>query len=84
MEMSKITLRIEWKHLQIPAGPASCRNCPLKNRNLGFGRDGTFFSEFEEMWKMGGAKKMLPIQKISQRIIEKQRNIEEKKTVLFI
>ena len=43
MEMSEITLRIEWKHFQIPAGPASGRNCPLKSRNLGFGHHGTFF-----------------------------------------
>ena len=55
MEMSEITLRIEWKHLQIPARPASGRNCPLKNRNLGFGRDGTFFQSFRKFengrWK---------------------------------
>ena len=49
MEMSEITLRIEWKHFQIPAGPASGRNCPLKCRNLGFGHHGTFFSEFQEI-----------------------------------
>ena len=53
MEMSEIALRIEWKHFQIPAGPASGRNCPLKCR-------GTFaksrflpcrhlFSEFQEI-----------------------------------
>ena len=43
MEMSEITLRIEWKHFQIPAGPASGRNCTLKCRNHGFGHHGTFF-----------------------------------------
>ena len=48
MEMSEIALRIEWKHFQIPAGPASGRNCPLKSRNLGFGHIGTFFRSF---WK---------------------------------
>ena len=31
MEMSEITLRIECKHSRIPAGPASCRNRPLKS-----------------------------------------------------
>ena len=31
MEMSQITLRIEWKHSRIPAGPASGRNRPLKD-----------------------------------------------------
>ena len=30
MEMSEIALLIEWKHFQIPAGPASGRNRPLK------------------------------------------------------
>ena len=43
MEMSEITLRIEWKHFRNPAGLASGRNCPLKSRNLGFGHLGTFF-----------------------------------------
>ena len=43
MEMSEISLRIEWKHFQIPAGPASGRNCPLKSRNLGFAHRVTFF-----------------------------------------
>ena len=42
-EMSEITLRIECKHSRVPAGPASCRNRPLKSRNLGFGHEGTFF-----------------------------------------
>ena len=46
MEMSEITLRIEWKHFQIPAGPASGRNCPLKSRNLRFAHIGTFFQSF--------------------------------------
>ena len=49
MEMSEIALRIQCKHFQIPAGPASGRNCPLKSRNLGFGHIGTFFSEFQEI-----------------------------------
>ena len=57
MEMSEITLRFECKHSRIPAGPASCRNRPLNSRNLGFGHIGTFFSEFQEIWKMGGAQK---------------------------
>ena len=54
MEMSEIALRIEWKHFQIPAGPASGRNCPLKCRNLGFGHHGTFFQSFWkfEKWEM--------------------------------
>ena len=43
MEMSEITLRIEWKHFQKPGGSASGRNCPLKSRNLSFGHHGTFF-----------------------------------------
>ena len=34
MEMSEITLRIEWKHFHIPAGPASGLKRPLKSRNL--------------------------------------------------
>ena len=43
IEMSEITLRIEWKHFQIPAGPASGRNCTLKCRNLGFAISAPFF-----------------------------------------
>ena len=43
MEMSYMSLRIEWKHSRIPAGPASGRNSPLNSRNLGFGHEGTFF-----------------------------------------
>ena len=43
MKMSEIALRIEMKHFQIPAGPASGRNCLLKSQNLGFGHIGTFF-----------------------------------------
>ena len=50
MEMSEITLRIEWKHFRIPAGPASGRNSPLKSRNLGFGHESTFF---QSLWKLG-------------------------------
>ena len=46
MKMSQITLRIEWKHFRIPAGPASGRNCPLKSRNLRFAHIGTFFPSF--------------------------------------
>ena len=54
MEMSEIALRIEWKHSQIPAGPASGRNCPLKRQNLGFGNIGTFFrsSRKSEKWEV--------------------------------
>ena len=48
MEMSEITLRIEWKHSRIPAGPASGRNRPLNSRNLGFGHGGTFCRSFEK------------------------------------
>ena len=48
MEMSEITLRIEWKHFRKPAGPAFGRNCRLKCRNLGFGHLGTFVQSF---WK---------------------------------
>ena len=43
MEMSEITLRIEWKHYRKPAGPASGRNHPLKGRNIGFGPEDIFF-----------------------------------------
>ena len=43
MKMSGIVLRIECKHSQNPAGPASCRNRALNSRNLGFGHYGTFF-----------------------------------------
>ena len=43
MKMSEIALRIECKHSRNPAGPASCRNRPLNNRNLRFGHDGTIF-----------------------------------------
>ena len=43
MEMSTIGLRIECKHSQNAAGPASGRNRPLNIRNLGFGHDGTLF-----------------------------------------
>ena len=62
MEMSEIALRIEWKHFQIPAGPASGRNCPLKSRNLDFGRDGAFFQSFRKFEKWEMSKKMLPMQ----------------------
>ena len=61
MEMSEIALRIEWKHFQIPAGPASGRNCPLKSQNLGFGHIGTFFRSFRKFEKWEVPKKMLPI-----------------------
>ena len=61
MEMSEITLRIEWKHFRIPAGPASGRNCPLKCRNLGFGHHGTFFQSFRKFEKWEMQKKMLPM-----------------------
>ena len=62
MEMSEIALRIEWKHFQIPAGPASGRNCPLKSRNLGFGHYGTFFRSFRNFGKWEVPKKLLAIQ----------------------
>ena len=62
MEMSKITLRIEWKHFRIPAGPASGRNCPLKSRNHGFGHHGTFFQSLRKIEKWEVPKKMLPMQ----------------------
>ena len=61
MEMSEIALRIEWKHFQIPAGPASGRNCPLKSRNLGFGHIGAFFRSFRKFEKWEVAKKKLAI-----------------------
>ena len=61
MEMSEIALRIEWKHFQIPAGPASGRNCPLKSRNLGFGHIGTFFRSFRKFGKWEVPKKLLAI-----------------------
>ena len=61
MEMSEITLRIEWKHFQIPAGPASGRNRPLKSRNLGFGHNGTFSQSFWKFEKWEVPKKMLPM-----------------------
>ena len=62
MEMSEIALRIEWKHFQIPAGPASGRNCPLKSQNLGFDQIGTFFRSFGKFGKWEVPKKLLPIQ----------------------
>ena len=57
MEMSEIALRIEWKHFQIPAGPASGRNCPLKSRNIGFGQIGTFFRSLRKFEKWEVPKK---------------------------
>ena len=62
MEMSEIILRIEWKHFQIPAGPASGRNCPLKSRNLRFAHIGTFFQSLRKFEKWEVPKKMLPMQ----------------------
>ena len=62
MEMSEIALRIECKHFQIPAGPVSGRNCPLKSRNLGFGHSGTFFRSFRKSEKWEVPKKLLAIQ----------------------
>ena len=53
MEMSRIALRIEWKHFRIPAGPSSGRNGPLKSRNLGFGHYGTFFQSLGKFEKWG-------------------------------
>ena len=61
-----MSLRIEWKHSRIPAGPASGANRPLKVRNLGFGHEGTFFQSFEkfEKWEaqnfwLSGENKLL-------------------------
>ena len=51
MEMSSMSLRIEWKHSRIPAGPASGRNHPLKGRIVGFGHEGPFFRSFEKFGK---------------------------------
>ena len=62
MEMSEIALRIEWKHFQIRAGPASGRNCPLKSQNLGFGHIGTFFRSFRKFEKWEVPKKKSAIQ----------------------
>ena len=62
MEMSEITLRIEWKDFQIPAGPASGLKCPLKSRNHGFGQHGTFFQSFRKFEKWEVPNKMLPMQ----------------------
>ena len=62
MEMSEITLRIEWKHFQIPAGPASGRNCPLKSRNLSFAHHGTFFQSLRKFENWEVPKKLLPTQ----------------------
>ena len=59
MEMSEITLRIEWKHFQIPAGPASGRNCPLKSRNHGFDNHGTFFQSLRKIGKWEVPKKIV-------------------------
>ena len=49
MEMSEIALRIEWKHFQITAGPASGRKC-------------IFFQSFRKLGKWEVPKKMLAIQ----------------------
>ena len=46
-----MSLRFEWKHSRIPAGPASGRNRPLNSRNLGFGHEGPFFRSFEKFGK---------------------------------
>ena len=46
-----MSLRIEWKHSRIPAGPASGRNRPLKGRIVGFGHEGPFFRSFEKFGK---------------------------------
>ena len=51
MKMSEIALRIECKHSRNPAGPASCRNRPLKGRIVGFGHEGPFFRSFEKFGK---------------------------------
>ena len=57
MEMSEIALRIECKHFQIPSGPASGRNRPLKNRNLGFGHNDTFCRSLRKLEKWEVPKK---------------------------
>ena len=62
MEMSEITLRMEWKHFRIPEGPAYGRNCPLKSRNLRFAHIGIFFRSLRKFEKWEVPKKMLPIQ----------------------
>ena len=50
MKMSGMTLRSEWKHFQIPAGPASGRNCPLSEvPKSQFWPSRHLFSEFLEM-----------------------------------
>ena len=59
MDLSRIALRIEWKHFRIPAGPASCRNSPLKSRNLGFRHEGTFFQSLGEIENGRTQKKLL-------------------------
>ena len=46
MEMSEMTLRIEWKHSRMPEGPSSSRNHPLKVRNVSFRPEDTFFHSF--------------------------------------
>ena len=62
MEMSEITLRIEWKHFRIPEGPAYGRNRPLKSRNLGFGHLGIFFLSLRKFEKWAMPQKMRPLQ----------------------
>ena len=62
MEMSEMALRIEWKHFQIPAGPASGRNCTLKCRNHGFGPLGTFFQSLRKFGKWEVPNKLLAMQ----------------------
>ena len=57
MEMSEIALRIEWKHFQIPAGPPSGRNGPLKSRNRGFAHHGFFFRCLGKFEKWGCREK---------------------------
>ena len=61
MEMSGIAVRIEWKHFRIPAGPFSCRNMPLKSRNLAFGAHDIFFQSFVEFEKWENQKNVLPM-----------------------
>ena len=59
MEMSGMAVRIEWKHSRIPAGPPSRRNPPLKSRNPGFRRQGTFFQSLGEIENGRTKKKLL-------------------------
>ena len=62
MEMSGMTLRIDWKCSRVSPGPASCRNRPLNSRNLGFCHEGTFFQSLRKFEKWEMPEKMLAMQ----------------------